>query len=86
MPPPRITAPTINGTIGMPPVVGRSIIIYTRMPNVEAPRIPPVRTGHGGPGCAHLYRPSLSRTRLLASTAAASTAAWAISSLCRSAL
>jgi hypothetical protein len=39
MPPPRVTAPTINGTIGIPPVVGRSIIIYTRMPNVEAPRI-----------------------------------------------
>jgi len=44
MPPPRVTAPTINGTIGMPPVVGRSIITYTRMPRVEAPRIPPVRT------------------------------------------
>ena len=28
-------------------MVGRSIIIYTRMPNVEAPRIPPVRCAGG---------------------------------------
>ena len=39
MPPPRVTAPTISGTIGMPPVVGRSIVIYTTMPDGPADRV-----------------------------------------------